>query len=162
MHNDQLPPQAERFRALLDAQHAISRELAKMHTPELIRLELTMGQLKTLMVLAAREAMNVSALAETLKVSKPTASILVDHLVQLGLARRTEDAGDRRRTLVTTTEAGNQLVTLVRQGSFERMIRWLEQMEPEDLAALTRGMQALATIAERDEARQAVMTESLQ
>lgn len=162
MNSDCLPPQAERFQALLDAQHVVSHELSKMHMSELIRLDMTMGQLKTLMVLASRGGMNVSSLAETLKVSKPTASILVDQLVHSGFARRTEDTEDRRRTLVTTTPAGDELVRTVRQVGYDRIIRWLEQLEPEDLAALTRGMQALAKIAEREEARQTVMTESLQ
>ncbi|HEY7346916.1 MAG TPA: MarR family transcriptional regulator [Ktedonobacterales bacterium] len=139
------------FREVLAAQKMISHELFRTAMPKWIHLDLTMGQLKTLAALAARQEMNISALAETLEVSKPTASVLVDQLVQLGYAERTEDAEDRRRTLVAPTQAGSDLVAQLRQsGPQDRMVRWLETMNPADLAALTRGLTALAAIAERD------------
>jgi DNA-binding MarR family transcriptional regulator len=150
---EDLSPRAAPFREVLAAQKLISRELFRTTMPEWLHLDLTMGQLKTLAALAAHQAMNISALAETLNVSKPTASILVDQVVQRGLAQRTEDPEDRRRTLVELTLAGSDLVAQLRQsGPQDRMVRWLEAMDPDDLAALTRGMQALAAIAGREAA----------
>ncbi len=151
---DDLSAYAAPFRAVLLAQKAIGREMFRSLMPEWVHLDLSMGQLKSLMVLAARPEANVSALAETLGVSKPTASILIDQLVQQGLAQRAEDPEDRRRTLVELTPAGNDLVAQLREsGPQDRMVRWLEAMNPDDLAALTRGLQALASIAERDSAQ---------
>jgi DNA-binding MarR family transcriptional regulator len=143
--DEQLPA---RVREALDAQWAVTHALQRVNMAEWIHLELSLGQLKTLMALASLGAMNVSALAERLEVGKPAASIVVDRLVQLGYAERTEDSQDRRRTLVAPTAKGNELVRRLRQGSGGRMIaRWMEQMDAGDLAALTRGLRALAAIA---------------
>jgi DNA-binding MarR family transcriptional regulator len=146
------PARAEAIQAAIAAQKQISHCLFSGNIPEWVHLELSMGQLKTLMTLASKEALTVSGLAETLNVGKPAASILVDRLVQLGLVERTEDPEDRRRTLVTLTEAGIDLVARLRQGGPGRMLRWLEQLDDEDLAALVRGMRALAAFAEREAA----------
>ncbi len=150
---DELSSRAAPFQAILTAQRTVVRALFRARIPEWVHLDLTMGQLKTLMVLACQRATNISALAETLGVSKPTASILVEQLVQLGYAERTEDPEDRRRTLTTLTKAGGDLVERLRHdGPPGSLVRWLEMMAPDDLAALQRGMQALAAIVERDTA----------
>jgi DNA-binding MarR family transcriptional regulator len=142
------------FREVLTAQKFISQALFRAAMQGWLHLDLTMGQLKTLAALASRQAMNVSTLAETLEVSKPTASILVDQLVQRGLAERTEDPEDRRRTLVTLSQAGSDLIVQLRQsGPQERMVRWLEALDPDDLNALRRGLQALAAIIQKENAQ---------
>jgi DNA-binding MarR family transcriptional regulator len=147
---DELPSRLEPYRDLLTAQKVIFRELFRMTMPHWIHLDLTMGQLRTLAVVASRQAVNVSTLAEILNISKPTASTLVDQLVQRGLVERTEDAEDRRRTMVALTQAGSEMMAGLRQeGPPERMMQWLDAMHPDDLAALTRGTQALAAIVER-------------
>ena len=152
----ELPPRLAPYRELLTAQKVIFRELFRMTMPHWIHLDLTMGQLRTLAVVASRQAVNVSTLAETLEVSKPTASTLVDQLVQRGLVERTEDAEDRRRTMVALSQAGSDMMAQLRQeGPPERMMQWLEAMHPDDLAALTRGTQALAAIVERKAAQPA-------
>lgn len=151
---DDFPARLEPFREMFAAQKVIFRELFRMTMPHWIHLDLTMGQLRTLAVVAAKQAVNVSTLAETLEVSKPTASTLVDQLVQRGLVERTEDVEDRRRTMVAPTQAGSEMMAKLRQeGPSERMAQWLEAMDPHDLAALTRGTQALAAIVERDSAQ---------
>ena len=43
-------------------------------------------------------------------------------------------------------------------GPPERMVEWFEAMSPDDLAALTQGLQALAAIVERDTTQTQVTT----
>jgi DNA-binding MarR family transcriptional regulator len=139
-------------REALEAQRAIFKAVLGLNSDEWLSLDLTMGQLKALVTLTARRGMTVSEVAEALKIGKPAASILVDRLTQLGYVARHEDPDDRRRTVVTPTEASEQLVARLRQsGGEQAMIRWIRQMAPDDLAALTRGVRALAAIVARDE-----------
>lgn len=147
---DDLPARDDAVGAVIAAQKRLGRALHRPYANEWLHLDLSMGQLKTLMALASRQPATVSEIADTLEVGKPAASTLVDRLVQLGYAARTEDPDDRRRTLVTTTTAGSDLVTRLRQGHLDRMVRWLEAMAPDDLDALTCGIQALSAIAEHD------------
>ena len=141
------PDRADAIQAALAAQKQISHCLFSGNIPEWVHLELSMGQLKTLMTLASKEAMTVGGLADMLNIGKPAASILVDRLVQNGLVERTEDPEDRRRTVVTPTQAGSDLVARLRQGGPGRTARWMEQLDDDDLAALARGLTALAAIA---------------
>jgi len=135
----------------LEAQRAIYKAVLGLNSDEWLSLDLSMGQLKALVTLTARHGMTVSEVAEALGVGKPAASMLVDRLTQHGYVARHEDPDDRRRTVVTPTEAGEELVTRLRQsGGEQAMERWIRQMAPDDLAALTRGVRALAAIIARD------------
>jgi len=146
---DDLSRYSNDVRAVLEAQNAISHCMKGPDWKVWTALDLSIGQLRTLMLLAADGDTTISDIAVCLDIGKPASSILVDRLVQLGLARRTEDANDRRRTLVTPTEAGEELVTRLRQGNLDRFAQWLEAMTPDDLSALRQGMQSLRAIAER-------------
>lgn len=137
-------------REAMEAQKLIYQAALGLQSDEWIQLELSMGQLKALVTLTARREMTVSDIAEALGVGKPAASILVDRLTHLDYVTRREDPDDRRRTVVTPTERGDELVTRLRQSGGQRMmLGWLSQMEPDDLAALTRGTRALAAIVTR-------------
>jgi DNA-binding MarR family transcriptional regulator len=137
----------EPIRAVLAAQLQLARCVVSTQMQEWAQLELTIGQLKVMMILAGHPGMTISQLAESLSIGKPSTSILVDRLVQQGLLQRTEDEADRRRTLVTLTAAGNDLTTRLHQGNIERMVQWYSALAPDDLAALRRGLEALAKVA---------------
>lgn len=133
-------------RDALDAHRALARAIHNAHTADWAALDLTMGQLKGLMALASTGAMNVSELACWLKASKPAASVLVDKLVNLGLAAREEDHEDRRRTLVMLTPQGRELIARLQETGGTRMERWLVQLSDDDRDALTRGLRALTAV----------------
>ncbi len=136
----------EHIRAALASQFELSRYLSSQQMQEWAHLDLTMGQLKTLMVLAGCHDLTVSRVAEALSLGKPATSILVDRLVQLQLVQRTEDPQDRRRTLVTLTEEGRTLTARLRQGSIDLIARLVAALDPADLAAWERGLNALLAV----------------
>ncbi len=106
-------------------------------------LDLTMAQLKVLVTLGLDGAVAISHLAEALGISQPTASHLVERLVQAGLAERVEDATDRRYTLARLTESGMTIARRLWQGRLEYLQSRLAQLHPRDLAALQQGLDAL-------------------
>lgn len=55
-------------------------------------------------------ANSVSGIAEDLNLSRSAASLAIEHLVQLGLTTRVEDAADRRRKIVNLNDKGARLV----------------------------------------------------
>jgi DNA-binding MarR family transcriptional regulator len=145
MHDFSHYPEA--VRAVLAAQIRVQHVFGSQKQ-DWAQLELTMGQLKALMVLAGNQRVTISRIAEILKIGKPAASILIDRLVHLKFVRRTEDETDRRHTLLTLTDSGVDLAARLRQGSVERLAQWVMAMTPNDIAALQRGLEALADIAE--------------
>jgi DNA-binding MarR family transcriptional regulator len=114
-------------------------------------LELTLAQVKVLFTLALEESVAIGKIAEHLGIGQPTASHLVDRLVQSGLAERVENPSDRRYTLAQLTIAGRELIQRLRQGRLERLQGWLSQLNQEDLAALCQGLRALLRAAEVEE-----------
>lgn len=143
----QLPAEV---REIILAQRLILRAASGMRSDEWASLELSMSQLKALAILTVQRGMTVSEVAEKQGIGKPAASVLIDGLTHLGYVTRTEDPDDRRRTVVTPTERADELLARLRQtGGQHAMVDWLLLMEPDDLAALKRGTQALAEIVAR-------------
>jgi DNA-binding MarR family transcriptional regulator len=139
----------------LEAYQAVIHAMHRTKMTDWVHLNLTMGQLKALVTLASTGAINVSGLAERLELSKSATSILVDQLVHHAYAVREEDAEDRRRTLVYLSASGRELAAWLQQSGGGRMASWLGQLAPEDLAALTCGLRALAAVVARANDRQA-------
>jgi DNA-binding MarR family transcriptional regulator len=142
------------IRAVLEAQNVVAHCMKGPDWKVWMQLDLTIAHVRALTLLSADGETTISEIAARLDIGKPASSILVDRLVHLGLARRTEDASDRRRTLVTLTDAGNELVTRLRQGNLDRFAQWLQAMTPDDLTALRRGLEALRAIADPSGHRQ--------
>jgi DNA-binding MarR family transcriptional regulator len=81
----------EPIRAVLAAQFQLSRCVVSTQMQEWAQLELTIGQLKVMMILTGHPGMTISQIAESLSIGKPSTSILVDRLVQQSLVHRTEE-----------------------------------------------------------------------
>lgn len=132
--------------AAIRAQREIMQAMRAATDPAWMQLDLTMGQLKALFALAD-DALTVGQIATLLGIGQPAASTLVERLVQLGMVTRSEDAADRRRTLVRLTPAGAEMASKLRQGGQDRFRALLSHLGDDDLAALVQGLQALAAIA---------------
>jgi DNA-binding MarR family transcriptional regulator len=133
-------------RALVEEAIELQRLIVRhsLSAPAWSRLQLTMPRLKALFAIACEGSPTVSGLGRALGVSLPTASTLVEALVAQGYVSRRVDADDRRRTLVELTPAGDGLVSQLREGSTRPLHDGLRRLDPDDLAALVRGLRALS------------------
>jgi DNA-binding MarR family transcriptional regulator len=125
----------------------VSRAMSSMASPEWTHLELTMAQLKVLMVLHEEDRLPVSMIAEHLGGKLPAVSLLVDRLVQAGLVTRSHDEADRRRVLVELSPKARQLASRLQQ-SRPQLREWLRGMSPEALHSLIKGLEAFANVVE--------------
>ena len=109
-----------------------------------------LAQIKTLLYLHHRERATVGEIATGLGVAMPTASELVDRLVEDGLAERATNPNDRRQVLVWLTpearEFGSQLYAL----RCAQVRATLDRLEPDERPAFVRGLQALAAVLGND------------
>lgn len=134
---------------ILKARAALFQAVSAATESAWIDLDITMAQMKGLRSLARHNPSTVTEFASALKISQPTASQLVDRLVQGGLAERSEDPEDRRRMLVRLSKKGHQLHARLSQGQ-QRFRVWLDRMNGDDLEALFRGFVALVQVASAD------------
>ena len=135
---------------IVQAQQRLSKAMSASFGQNWMELDFSMPQLKTLLTLYNAGALSIGHIAELLGVGQPTASHLVDRLVQAGLVERTEDSEDRRRTLAELTPQAVELIERLRQIRIEPLQRWLTQLDDTALAALHLGFRALADVAAAD------------
>jgi DNA-binding MarR family transcriptional regulator len=106
----------------------------------------SLAQVKTLVLLHHRERSTVGEIAAGLGVAMPTASELVDRLVEGGLAERATNPIDRRQVLVWLTpearEFGDQLYAL----RCAQVRATFDRLELDERMAFARGLQALAAV----------------
>ena len=111
-------------------------------------LELSLSQLKLLMVLSRDGELPLKDLAEHLVLSLPAASRAVDGLHRRDMVVRREDDEDRRQKHIAITETGEAVVaslSAARLAGIETFIATLTTQEQENLA------RALAPIVSREE-----------
>lgn len=107
-----------------------------------MEIDLTLPQLRTLFVLAEDGPLVIGQIAQRLGIGLSTGGHLVDRLVQAGLAERTEDVEDRRRTLARLTPKGEELLARLVSG-IQQLQVWLHELDQDDLAAFLQGLQAI-------------------
>src|SRR2546421_7480580 len=129
-------------REVLTQYRALGRSLKATSEPRWMEIDLTLPQLRTLLVLAEEGPLVIGQIAQRLGIGLSTGGHLVDRLVQAGLADRTEDAEDRRRTLARLTPKGEDLYARLLNHSLQ-IQTLIQKLEDADLAALLQGLQAL-------------------
>ncbi|MCZ7568747.1 MAG: MarR family transcriptional regulator [Ardenticatenaceae bacterium] len=139
----------ETYRSLV---HAVVRATV----PAWLALDLTVAQLKTLIVLAEEGPVSIGQVAAALDIGLSAASYLVDRLVQAELANRHEDPSDRRRTLADLSPKGRDLVGRLRHGGPEHLRTWVRLLGEDDLNALLCGLKALALVTQQQQDLEAV------
>jgi DNA-binding MarR family transcriptional regulator len=100
-------------------------------------------------VIALEGPLAVSELAGRVGLALSTTSLLVTQLADAGLVVRTEDPGDRRRTVVSIEPAHHRESLHVLESRLTPLRRALDRMGPERAAALLEGMEVVAAEVER-------------
>jgi len=129
-------------REALAEYRAMMRGFKATSGPVWMEIDLTLPQLRTLLILAEEGPLIIGQIAQRLGVGLSTGGHLVDRLVQAGLAERTEDAGDRRRTLARLTPKGEELHARLLSG-VQQMQTWLHELDEDNLAAFLQGLRAI-------------------
>ena len=116
--------------------------------------DLTMQQMRVLGHVTKTPGIAGHELGERLGVSAPTASGLIDRLVEKGLITRVDDPSDRRVRRLHPTELGHDVIREM-DSMFGRALGVLIQhMSLDDLELLRRGSLAMLDALERAQAEQ--------
>lgn len=111
-----------------------------------LNVDLSMPQLKALMVLYHRGIVRVGEVARMLGLSPNATTAVLDRLEGEGLARRQADPTDRRAVLVELTEAGTAWIRELLSANARDFAELLDQLSLSDLEALHQGMAALSRV----------------
>ena len=134
-------------------EHGFMRVMARDNAAGLFSLNLTLRQIKVLIVLDIEECLSMHELADSLGVGLATTTGIVDRLAAQHLVMRREDAADRRIRRIELSEHGHEVIDQIRYSGRERRRRVLRRLETGLLHDFARVMEALCTAiaAELDE-----------
>jgi DNA-binding MarR family transcriptional regulator len=131
--------------ALLDQIMAGARVLSGVIAASLAQVdgEVTLPQLRVLVVASERGALGLNEVAKLLGVHPSNATRLVDRLVAGGLATRQQDPDNRRQRQLILTEDGRRLVATVMGHRRESLVQLVAAMSAAQQRDLARALGAL-------------------
>lgn len=107
----------------------------------------TLSQLRVLVLVASRGALNLNALAQAMGIHPSNATRACDRLVAAGLLRRRESSVDRRNLVLGLTDDGQQLVDAMVRRRRRAIAGVLEQVPPARRRALAAAMRTFGLAA---------------
>jgi DNA-binding MarR family transcriptional regulator len=125
----------------------LARELRR----ESHALGVTGGQVSLLIQIQRHRGIGVRGLASLERMSAAAMSGYVERLERAGLVQRTPDPNDRRRHGLSLTDEGDRVLRSVKSRRTAWLAARLEQLEPEELAALDAAVEPLLTLVEEIE-----------
>ncbi len=93
--------------------------------------DLSMAQVNTLMIIRKRGPMSLTELAGALCVSPPSASAMVERLVDKGLVEREQSPEDRRRVVIRVSPGALKEIVVIEEVVFQAFVDLVERIGPE-------------------------------
>jgi DNA-binding MarR family transcriptional regulator len=110
---------------------------------------LTVPQFRALTYLSLYVGASLSDLAEFIGITLPSASNLIDGLVEHNLVTRVMAVDDRRRAILNITEHGEAVLMQVREASAVVLARRMEILSDDERQTLSSAMRILLTMFRR-------------
>lgn len=139
----QQPEKEELIENILQLTDSTFRELFPMLPKEWLHLDLTMSQLKVVLLLFISGPSRMSDIASALGVSLATATGVMDRLVERDIVLREGDPKDRRVVLCRLSNKGEKLISGLWQLSRERAGELMMALAPSQLLLITEALEAL-------------------
>ena len=132
---------------IMDAQQRLQHLFAYDRSDPLFSSQLTMPQLKILLLLYRLGDTSGRELAGLLGVSLATLSGMVDRLVGHDLVARQEDPRDRRVRRIRLSATGNAMISKIITAGAEKQARLLRRLTDAELVVVHDAMQAMVRVA---------------
>ena len=135
---------------IMRAQLRMYHHFAFDRSDPLLTANLTMPQLKTLLVLSLRPEASGQDVMATMGVSLATVTGIIDRLVAQGLVRRREDPRDRRVRRLELTATGTELIDGIITAGAAHQRRLLARLDDEALLVVEQALGLMLAAAEAE------------
>ena len=143
VRDDEQAARAEEIARVLGLIDRLQQALQAESSTGWLQLDLTLPQVKVLMLLSTRGVLRMSALGRALGTTVSTATGIVDRLVERNLVERAADPADRRIVLVRLTGAGHETLERVSALTRDRMAELLARLDARELRTVAEAMEIL-------------------
>jgi DNA-binding MarR family transcriptional regulator len=137
------PKQEELIENILELGEKAFRELFPIIPIEWLQLDLTMPQLKVILLLFLSGRARMSDIASALGVSLATATGVVDRLVERDIVLRESQPEDRRVVLCRLSEKGQKMIDTLWQLARDRTKELLQAAPAAQLQLITEALEVL-------------------
>ncbi len=134
---------ADTVKRILAVEKHVYRWVQLGGVPSWAETDLTMPQLKVLILVDRSTPMPTSQVARTLGMTLSTTTGVIDRLVSQGLIQRLEDPSDRRVVLLRATHEGRELTDRLMRGGRLRLKEILNQLNDEELQVVDHALELL-------------------
>ena len=100
------------------------------------QVPIPVNQFVVLMALINDPSASISEISRTLNISKQQMTTIIDKLVKSGLAQRHPDINDRRRTVITITDAGMAILDQQKETVHLMFHERISRLSPEEIGQL--------------------------
>ncbi len=121
-----------------------SRYLASAHSGPF--KDLSVAQLHVIRTVRSHQELTMSALAELLNVSPPSASAMVDRLVEKGALSREHSTEDRRKVVVRISPQAIKHAEEVESAIMELFVKLVEKIGPETTTQWCRVLERIKSV----------------
>jgi DNA-binding MarR family transcriptional regulator len=135
---------------ILDTQRQIRHRITEERSHPLLDVQLTMSQLKVMIILGRLGAISGQDLAARTGFSLATLTGIIDRLVAQDLVSRREDPNDRRVRRLELTPAGTELIERLIAAGEEHQHRMLAHLDDAGLELVSRAFDLLLEAAAAD------------
>jgi DNA-binding MarR family transcriptional regulator len=144
----------------MTAAHSTSKNIVEMTTKMLVQLQqdpsrgssewpnVTMQQLRVMMILYADGPTRVSVLARKLNVSTPTITGILDRLVRREFTYRADDPRDRRVVLNALTDKGREVIEHLQPLDSTRLARAIDSLSADEQQSIVSALNTLVNAVE--------------
>lgn len=101
------------------------------------QVPIPVNQFVVLMALINDPSASISEISRTLNISKQQMTTIIDKLVKSGLAQRHPDINDRRRTVITITDAGMAILDQQKETVHLMFHERISRLSQEEIGLLT-------------------------
>ena len=133
----------ELIQRILTLADNLFRQLLPTVPKELLTLDISMSQLKVMLLLFINGPLNMSNIAASLDVTLPTASSLIDRLVEKDYIERENISDDRRVVLCRLSENGQKAINGIWDSGRVRSREILEKMNLANLEMFFKVLSAM-------------------
>ena len=137
---------------IMEGQQQLQHLFAYDRSDPLFSSQLTMPQLKILLLLHRLGDTSGRELAGLLGVSLATLSGMVDRLVAHALVTRAEDPHDRRVRRIRLSATGTEMITRIITAGTEKQVRLLRKLTADELRTVRDATLAMVRVATEDSA----------
>ncbi len=93
--------------------------------------DLSIAQMNLMMTVRSHEELTLSRLAELLKVSPPSVSVMVERLVERNMLIRKRSSRDRRKVIISLSPESEQRIEKMEEQMLASFIELVEELGPE-------------------------------